>query len=228
MPQDFSGWDPTGPNARNHWSGLNIDLHLALKTTTSRLERQFHGILDTATIQRVLFTSHEQFTADSTITRFLRAERFAGQRLWALAHVEAHHAAGTPNVLFLSAHNAGRSQIALGFFRHLAENRAIGWSGGAEPSDEVNPAAVAAMYECGIDITSEFPKPWTNEIIHAADVVITMGCADACPVLPGKRYLDWDIDDPAGLDLADVRPIRDEIERRLRDLLHQLGIPARI
>ena len=99
-------------------------------------------------------------------------------------------------MLFLCVHNAGRSQMALGWFNHLAGGRAIAWSGGSEPADEVNPAAVAAMAEVGIDIATEFPKPWTDEIVRAADVVVTMGCGDACPFFPGKRYEDWELDDP--------------------------------
>jgi arsenate reductase (thioredoxin) len=133
---------------------------------------------------------------------------------------------GTPSVLFLCVHNAGRSQMALGFLRHLAGDRAIGWSGGSEPADQVNPVAVEAMAERGIDITGESPKPWTDEVARTADVIVTMGCGDACPVYPGKRYEDWALDDPAGLDLPAVRPIRDEIERRVRRLLDQLGVPG--
>ena len=129
----------------------------------------------------------------------------------------------TPTVLFLCVHNAGRSQMALGFFRHLAGDRAIAWSGGSEPAHEINPSAVAAMAEVGIDISREFPKPWTDEIIREADVVVTMGCGDACPFYPGKRYLDWPLDDPAGKGVEDVRPVRDEIERRVRALLAELA-----
>ncbi|WUR63106.1 arsenate reductase ArsC [Micromonospora chokoriensis] len=128
--------------------------------------------------------------------------------------------------LFLCTHNAGRSQMALGFFTHLAGANAVAWSGGSETGIEVNPAAVAAMAERGIDISDEFPKPWTDEVVRAADVVVTMGCGDACPVFPGTRYENWDLDDPAGLDVADVRPIRDEIERRVRRLLHDLNVAA--
>ncbi|WUI04324.1 arsenate reductase ArsC [Spirillospora sp. NBC_00431] len=117
--------------------------------------------------------------------------------------------------------------MALGFFTRLAGDGAIGWSGGSEPGDQINPAAVEAMRERGIDITGEFPKPWTTEIARAADVIVTMGCGDACPVFPGKRYLDWTLDDPAGQDLAAVRPIRDEIEQRVRDLLTDLDVPLR-
>jgi protein-tyrosine-phosphatase len=129
-----------------------------------------------------------------------------------------------PTVLFLCVHNAGRSQMALGWFNHLASGRATAWSGGSEPGDEINPTAVHAMREVGIDITGEYPKPWTDEIVRAADVVITMGCGDTCPYLPGKRYEDWDLDDPAGQDLEAVRPIRDEIERRVRALLESLDV----
>ena len=131
-----------------------------------------------------------------------------------------------PTVLFLCVHNAGRSQIALGWFTHLAGENALAWSGGSEPGNEVNPAAVAAMAEVGIDIASEFPKPWTDEIVRAADVVVTMGCGDACPLFPGKRYEDWELDDPAGLGVDAVRPIRDEIEQRVRALLDSLGVPT--
>jgi protein-tyrosine-phosphatase len=133
---------------------------------------------------------------------------------------------GVPTVLFLCVHNAGRSQIALGWFEHLAGGRAVAFSGGSEPGTEVNPAAIAVMAEIGIDITNEHPKRWTDEVVRAADVVITMGCGDACPIFPGKRYEDWQVDDPAGLAVEHVRPIRDEIGRRVADLLTSLGVPA--
>jgi len=116
--------------------------------------------------------------------------------------------------------------MAAGWLRHLAGDRIDVYSGGSEPAERINPAAVAAMAEVDIDITNEVPKPWTDEIVRAADVVITMGCGDACPVFPGKRYEEWTLDDPAGLDVAAVRPIRDEIERRVLTLLDRLGVPA--
>jgi arsenate reductase (thioredoxin) len=131
-----------------------------------------------------------------------------------------------PAVLFMCVHNAGRSQMALGWFNRLARGRALAWSGGSEPGDQVNPAAIAAMAEVGIDISREFPKLWTDEVVLAADVVVTMGCGDACPFYPGKRYEDWELDDPAGMGVEGVRPIRDEIERRVRALLESLGVPA--
>ena len=131
---------------------------------------------------------------------------------------------GLPAVLFLCVHNAGRSQMALGWFKHLSGDRAVAWSGGSEPGNEVNPAAIAAMAEIGIDISGEYPKPWTDEIVKDADVVITMGCGDACPLYPGKRYEDWELEDPAGQDIAAVRAIRDEIGMRVRALLESLDI----
>ena len=131
------------------------------------------------------------------------------------------------SVLFVCVHNAGRSQMALGFFRHLAGERAVAWSGGSEPGSEVNPAAVEAMAEVGIDITDQRPKVLTPEAVEASDVVVTMGCGDACPVFPGKRYLDWALEDPAGKGVESVRPIRDDIGARIRGLLAQLDVPVR-
>ena len=127
-------------------------------------------------------------------------------------------------MLFLCVHNAGRSQMAMGFFAHHAGDRAVAWSGGFEPGEQVNPAAIAAMKERGIDISAEYPKPWTDEVVRTADVVITMGCGDACPVFPGKRYLDWPLPDPAGLSVEQVRPIRDEIAARIAALLAELSV----
>jgi protein-tyrosine-phosphatase len=180
------------------------------------------------TIERFLTSSYDQFATRSTVANFLPllAERFARQRLTALAWVEGLRTDSRPVVLFLCVHNAGRSQMALGFFQHLAGDRAIGWSGGSEPGVEVNPAAVAAMAERGIDISGEYPKPWTDEVVRAVDVVITMGCGDACPIFPSKRYEDWVLDDPAGKAVEDIRPVRDEIERRIRRLLAELQVPV--
>ena len=129
-----------------------------------------------------------------------------------------------PAVLFLCTHNAGRSQMALGYFTHLAGDDAVAYSGGSEPADAINPSAVAAMSEVGIDITGEHPKLWTDEVVRAVDVVVTMGCGDTCPVYPGKRYENWDLPDPAGQSVEAVRPIRDDIEQRVRRLLAELGV----
>ncbi|KGI68536.1 phosphotyrosine protein phosphatase [Mycolicibacterium rufum] len=129
-----------------------------------------------------------------------------------------------PAVLFLCTHNAGRSQMALGYFTHLAGDDAVAYSGGSEPADAINPSAVAAMSEVGIDITGEHPKLWTDDVVRAVDVVVTMGCGDTCPVYPGKRYENWDLPDPAGQSVEAVRPIRDDIEQRVRRLLAELGV----
>lgn len=132
-----------------------------------------------------------------------------------------------PAVLFLCTHNAGRSQMAMGFAAHLAGDQIAVYSGGSEPASEINPAAVAAMAEAGIDITRATPTRWTDEVIAAADVVVTMGCGDTCPYIPGKRYENWELPDPAGRSVDATRPIRDEIEARVRILLGELGIAVR-
>jgi arsenate reductase (thioredoxin) len=131
-----------------------------------------------------------------------------------------------PAALFLCTHNAGRSQMAMGFFKHLAGDRADVYSGGSEPAAGVNSAVVAAMAEKRIDITTAQPKQWTMDMLEAVDVVITMGCGDACPVLPGRRYEEWVLPDPAGQSVEAIRPIRDEIEQRVCTLLDQLGVSA--
>ncbi|WP_116453006.1 arsenate reductase ArsC [Blastococcus litoris] len=130
----------------------------------------------------------------------------------------------TPSVLFVCVHNAGRSQMAAGWLRHLAGDGVEVRSAGSLPGDRVNPAAVEAMAEVGIDISAQRPKVLTTDAVEASDVVITMGCGDACPVFPGKRYLDWQLEDPAGKGVESVRPIRDEIERRVRALLEELAV----
>ena len=205
---------------------ITIDQQLALKTAATRLATEFETTFGAETIQRFLTSSYDQFADRATLLNYipLLAERFARQRLRALATVEGKVTDGKPVVLFLCTHNAGRSQMALCFLIHHAGDAAVAWSGGSEPGIEVNPAAVAAMAERGIDISAEFPKPWTDEIVQAADVVITMGCGDACPLFPGKRYEEWTLEDPAGLELADVRPIRDEIERSVLNLLVELHV----
>jgi protein-tyrosine-phosphatase len=130
-------------------------------------------------------------------------------------------------VVFLCVHNAGRSQMAAGWLEHLGGPGVEVFSGGSDPAGEVNPAAIDAMAEVGIDIAQQFPKPWTDDVLRAADVIVTMGCGDTCPVFPGVRYLDWQIDDPAGLGAEQVRPIRDDIEGRVRALMGELGIEER-
>lgn len=188
------------------------------------LHEQFRGVFGEETIQALLLSSYAELAARATIDRWLviGAERFTRQRLRALAHAESHATGRVPSVLFLCVHNAGRSQMALGWFTHLARDRAIAWSGGAEPVAVISPEAVAAMAEAGIDISQEFPKPWTDEFVLAADVVVTMGCGDVCPLLPGKHYEDWELDDPSGKSIEEIRPIRDQIRDQVTNLLQRL------
>ena len=207
---------------------LPLDQQHLVHSVTARLEPQFAGTFGPETIERLVHDSLEQLLPTAKIATYLPllAERFARQRLAALARLEGSVPSTVPGVLFLCVQNAGRSQMAAGWLRHLAGDRAMVWSGGSEPTSEINPAAVAAMAEVGIDITDEFPKPWTDEIVRAADVVITMGCGDACPLYPGTRYEDWEIDDPAGGDVPSVRPIRDEIRDRVEALMASLAIQS--
>ena len=208
---------------------IELDQQLALRAAATNLQKRYDGVFALETIERFLHSSYDEF-ADRAVTSQwlpLLAERFAKIRLSALAKVEGKVQDARPTVLFLCVHNAGRSQMAMGFFQHYAEDRAVAWSGGSEPTTQVNPAAIEAMTEIGIDISTEFPKPWTDEIVRAADVVITMGCGDACPIFPGKRYEDWQLSDPAGLGVESVRPIRDEIDTRVQALLAELDVPVR-
>jgi arsenate reductase len=130
----------------------------------------------------------------------------------------------TPSVLFVCVHNAGRSQMAAGWLRHLAGDRVEVRSAGSEPADRINPVAVEAMREVGIDITANTPRKLDHATVEASDVLITMGCGDVCPVFPGKRYLDWTLDDPAGKTIDAVRPIRDDIKHRVEKLINELGV----
>jgi arsenate reductase (thioredoxin) len=198
---------------------------MCLHSAACDLHAEFRGIFGQETIESLLVDSYDELASTATVTRWLvvGAERFARQRLQALAHAESMAKDKLLAVLFLCVHNAGRSQMALGWFNHLAGDRAIAWSGGSEPVSGINPGVLAAMAEVGIDISREFSKPWTDEFVLAADVVITMGCGDACPLLPGKHYEDWELDDPAGKTLEEIRPIRDEIRDRVSTLIEKLA-----
>jgi len=198
----------------------------ALHSVALDLHDRFEGVFGIETIEALVLDSFDELSKTATVTRWLvlSARRFAEQRLKALIHAE-DHSAKVPGVLFLCVHNAGRSQMALGWFSHLAGNRAIAWSGGSEPGAEINQAVVSTMAEVGIDISREFPKPWTDEFFGAADVVVTMGCGDACPLVPGKHYEDWDLEDPTGKSLEQIRPIREAVRGRVETLLKQI-LPA--
>lgn len=198
---------------------------LQIREAAERLQSRFTGQLNQETIERFINDSLDTLVQRATNSTWvpLLAERFARDRLRALVRMESDEILN-PSVLFLCVHNAGRSQMAAGWMRHLAGDEVDVFSGGSEPAESVNQVAVAAMAEKGIDIGSEIPQPWADEIIRAADVVVTMGCGDACPVFPGKRYVDWELEDPSGRTLDDVRVIRDEIEQRVRGLMTELGL----
>jgi protein-tyrosine-phosphatase len=205
-----------------------LELRPLIRGVAATLRQEFAGTFGPETIQRFMAESYEAF-AGRPVTAFLPVlvERFTRQRLRALARAEGSSTSTVPAVVFLCVHNAGRSQMAAGWLQHLGGDGVEVYSGGSDPAGEVNPAAVAAMAEVGIDIASEFPKPWTDEVIRGSDVVVTMGCGDACPVYPGKTYQDWELTDPAGLGVDAVRPIRDEIGQRVRALMAELRVPAR-
>ncbi len=203
---------------------LNTAEKLQIREAAERLRRQFEGKLNAETVERFMNSSLDTLTERASTSTWvpLLAERFARDRLRALIRLDADVSTLKPSVLFLCVHNAGRSQMAAGWMRHIAGDDVDVFSGGSEPAKMVNQAAVAAMAEKGIDIGTEIPQPWSDEIIRAADVVVTMGCGDACPLFPGKRYVDWELDDPSGKSVEDVRPIRDDIEQRVRSLLAEL------
>lgn len=203
---------------------------LQIREAAERLKRRFAGQLNTETIERFMNESLDTLVQRARTSTWipLLAERFARDRLRALVRLESEATDRNPSVLFLCVHNAGRSQMAAGWMRHLAGDDVDVFSGGSEPAEQVNQAAIAAMAEKGIDIGGEIPQPWADEIVRAADVVVTMGCGDACPVFPGKRYVDWEVEDPSGKTVEEVRPIRDDLERRVRGLMAELEIMSRL
>ncbi len=204
-------------------STLTVEEEHLVMQAVERLRLRFGGQLNTETIERFVLDSAEELLPRAKTTAWIPvlAERFASDRLRALLRLESPVDLN-PAVLFLCVHNAGRSQMAAGFMRHLSNGEVEVFSGGSEPAGSINQTAVEAMAEKGIDISEEIPQPWADEIVRAADVVVTMGCGDACPVFPGKRYLDWELDDPSGQPIEKVRQIRDDIEDRVRGLLVEL------
>jgi protein-tyrosine-phosphatase len=194
-----------------------------VRQAAERLADEFAGVFSEETIERYIAESLELLGA-ARINVFVPvlAHRFARERLRALAQVEGRIVTDQPEVLFVCVHNAGRSQMAAGLVKLRSEGRIHVRSAGSAPGERINPSVVEVMDELGVDMSEEFPKPLTDEVVRAADVVITMGCGDACPIYPGKRYEDWQLDDPAGQDVATVRRIRDEIDSRVRRLITEL------
>lgn len=196
----------------------------SLRPAIVDLSRQYEGVFSRDTIERFVVESYEELAKRAKVDNYLHifAERFARDRLRALARAEGWVASGVPEVLFVCVRNAGRSQMAAGLLDHYANGTVHVRSAGSDPSDSLHRAVIEVMLEKGIDIRREFPKPLTDEVVRGSDVVITMGCGDACPVYPGKRYLDWNLDDPEGKGVDQVRHIRDVLEFHVRGLLAEL------
>ena len=191
-----------------------------VRQAARQLKTEFAGIFSEETIERYIGDSLDQL-GGSRINVFVPvlAHRFARERLKALAQADHLIAKDQPEVLFVCVHNAGRSQMAAGLVKLRSPDASTSARPAARPASEINPAVIEAMNELGVDMSEEFPKPLTDEFVQAADVVITMGCGDACPIYPGKKYADWQLDDPAGQNLETVREIRDELDRRVRELI---------
>ena len=188
-----------------------------------RLAEEFAGVFSQKTIARYIAESRD-LLGEARINVYVPVlvHRFTRERLKALAQAEGRVTKEQPEVLFVCVQNAGRSQMAAGLVKLRSQGRIHVRSAGSLPAGEVNPAAAEALEELGVDMSEEFPKPLTDEVVRAADVVITMGCGDACPIYPGKRYEDWELDDPEGQDLEAVRRIRDDIDQRVQKLVGEL------
>ncbi|HEX2288426.1 MAG TPA: arsenate reductase ArsC [Gaiellaceae bacterium] len=194
-----------------------------MRQAANALADEFAGVFSRETIERYISESLD-LLGEARINVFVPvlAHRFARERLRALGQYQGLITKEQPEVLFVCVQNAGRSQMAAGLVQLRSEGQIHVRSAGSQPADEINPAVVAAMEELGVDMNDEFPKPLTDEVVRAADVVITMGCGDACPIYPGKRYEDWTVDDPAGEDIETVRRIRDDIDGRVQKLIAEV------
>ncbi|MBP2420744.1 MULTISPECIES: arsenate reductase ArsC [Microbacterium] len=195
-----------------------------LHRAAERLTAQFTGMVGAETVERVVFESYTALARTATVSTHLPslAEKFSRDRLTALAQSRGFIPKPVPEVLYVCVQNSGRSQMAAALTRHLAGDRVHVRSAGSQPGQGILPVVVEALAELGIDVNEEFPKPLTDDVVRAADAVITMGCGDACPIYPGKRYLDWDLTDPADLDIVAVREIRDDVQARVQQLLSEL------
>jgi protein-tyrosine-phosphatase len=202
----------------------------SLSRSAVQLAARFEGVFAAETIERLLHESYDLLAATSKVPNYLPllAERFATDRLRALARTQGTTMTDTPEILVVCTHNAGRSVAARVLLDHHGQGRVTVRSAGSAPGDDINPAVAQILTERGLDVSKEFPKPLTDEAARAADVIITMGCGDACPIFPGKRYLDWDLTDPADKPIDEVRPIVDDIDQRAQALLAELlDRPAR-
>lgn len=195
-----------------------------LHRAAERLALQFAGMVSEETVERVVFESYAALARTANVSTHLPtvAEKFARDRLVALAQSRGLIAKPAPEILYVCVQNSGRSQMAAAITRHLGGERVHVRSAGSQPAAGLLPGVVTVLQEAGIDVSEEFPKPLTDDVVRAADAVVTMGCGDACPLYPGKRYLDWQLDDPAELDLDGIRAVRDEIQQHVEQLLTEL------
>lgn len=225
-PDGRQAWFSIAPDAADRVDAIlgrpsptsEVDLDRIRADLTSRFDRS----LDAQTIQEVVTDSYRRLAGGTSALLASRTSSFAATRLEAMAHANASPTSHRPSVLFVCVQNAGRSQLAAGILRHLGGDDVIVRTAGSAPAAAVRSTIVTALDEIGVSIGDEFPKPLTDEAVRAADVVVTMGCGDACPVYPGRRYLDWELDDPVGKSMDAVRRIRDDIEERVRTLLSEL------
>lgn len=199
-----------------------------LSRTAAVLSEKYEGVFSPQTVERYVFESYTALRRTSTIHNHLPtlAGRFAADRLTALAQSQGEAPKDVPEVLFICVHNAGRSQMAAALLNHYGQGRVHVRSAGSAPVNAINPMVIEAMAESGLDLGAEYPKPLTDDVVAAADVVVSMGCGDACAVYPGKRYLDWTLDDPQGQSLDTVRAIRDDLDTRVQELLRELTTPV--
>lgn len=198
-----------------------------MNAIVERLLEKYKGILSKETISRVAYESYAGLKRSATNkVSYPITEKFASDRLRALGIAQDPSSKTMPEVLFVCVQNAGRSQMAMGLLKALSNGRVNVMSAGSAPASEVSEKTVSVMGELGIDVSEAFPKPLTDDVVRAADVVITMGCGDACAIYPGKRYLDWELEDPAHLDLDGVRGVRDEIRSKVLTLISELGLES--
>ena len=202
------------------------DLDGVLERVADRLDDSFTGVFSKETIKRYVTESYDLLAQNATVTVHLPSltERFAKDRLRALAQQESKIEKDMPSILFVCVHNAGRSQMAAALATKLSSGRVEVRSAGSAPSDSIPSTVHAAMNEIGLSLEDAFPKPLTDEVVRASDVVITMGCGDACPIYPGKRYEDWSLNDPSELDNDGVKLVRDDISNRISELLKELKV----
>jgi len=202
------------------------DLQGVLSRVADRLDDSFTGVFSKETIERYVKESYDLLAVNATVTVHLPSltERFAKDRLRALAQYETKIEKDKPSILFVCVHNAGRSQMAAALATELSSGRVEVRSAGSAPSDSIPQNVHDAMQEIGLSLEGAFPKPLTDEVVRAADVVITMGCGDACPIYPGKRYEDWSLNDPSELDLDGVKEVRNDISERISSLLKEMKV----